>query len=57
MRVMDWVEGAAINRDLLQFPTLKRSTFIVQQKAFCLKAQMNAKLRGASTKKDSSRPS
>src|SRR6516164_9784917 len=38
MRVMDWVEGAAINRDLLQFPTLKRSTFILQQKAFCLNA-------------------
>lgn len=40
MRVMDRVEGAAIDRDLLQSPTLKRSTLNVQLKAFYLNARM-----------------
>jgi hypothetical protein len=34
MSVMDGVEGAAIDRDLLQSPTVKRSTLNVQLKAF-----------------------
>ena len=42
MRVMDRVEGAAIDRDLLQSPTLKRSMLNVQLKAFYLNARMTS---------------
>ena len=46
MGVMYWVEGAAIDRDLLQSPTVKRSMVNVQLKAFRLNVQIHANSRG-----------
>jgi hypothetical protein len=46
VRVMNGVEGAAIDRDLLQSPTVKRSTLNVQLKAFSLNVGMHANSRG-----------
>jgi hypothetical protein len=46
MRVMDRVEGAAIDRDFLQPPTVKRSTLNVQLKAFYLNTRSNCSVDG-----------